>query len=119
VPCPRETECWGSRAGTPACGSSRAGQQYDTSLVLEASGGASDGAFDGYGCSSSSGVCSLVDMNVVIIQRCAVAPWIVPVNRGHFDADRGAFYGSFGEKRLAAFLLFLNMRSVWQSRYAR
>ena len=31
---------------------------------------------------------SLVDMLIGSIKRCAVAPWLVPVNRGHFEAGR-------------------------------
>jgi hypothetical protein len=53
-------EIWGSRAGTLACGASRIVRSYETSLILAAAGGASDGG----DCDGSSGVFSLVYMLV-------------------------------------------------------
>jgi hypothetical protein len=49
-------------------------------LALEVVGG------DGCG----SGGCSLVDMLVRSIKRCAAAPWLLPLNRCYFEADDGA-----------------------------
>jgi hypothetical protein len=61
----------------------------DTSLILAAGGGGSydnDGGGGGGGGGSSS-VCSLADVLVCSIRRCAVAPCLVPVNRYYFEAD--------------------------------
>jgi WD40 repeat protein len=48
------------------------------SLVLEAGGGHGDGGTGGR---------SVVDMLVGSIKRCSSGPWLVPVNRGYFEAD--------------------------------
>jgi WD40 repeat protein len=54
-----------------------------SSVVLGAGGG-NGGGDDG----GRRGVFSLVDMLVGSIKIYAFAPWLVPVNRGHFEADR-------------------------------
>jgi hypothetical protein len=56
-----------------------------SSLILDAASGNGGGGGDG---DDGSGGRSLVDMLVESIKRCAVAPWLLPVNRGHFEADR-------------------------------
>jgi hypothetical protein len=56
-----------------------------SSPALEAGGGNDAGGGDS---DDSSGGRSLVDMLVDTIKRCAVAQWLVPVNRGHFESDR-------------------------------
>jgi hypothetical protein len=61
----------------------------DTSLILAAGGGGrDDNDGGGGGGGGSSGVCSLADVLVGSIRRCAVAPCLVPVNRCYFEADR-------------------------------
>jgi hypothetical protein len=55
-----------------------------SSLILEAASGNGGDGGDG---DDGSGGRSLVDMLVENIKRCAVAPWLVPVNRGHFEVD--------------------------------
>jgi hypothetical protein len=55
------------------------------SLVPGADGG-NGGGDEGSG--GRSGVCSLVDMLVCSIKRFVTGPWLVPVNRGHVEADR-------------------------------
>jgi WD40 repeat protein len=61
-----------------------ASREY-SSLVVEA-GGRNGGG--GSGAIGESGGRSLVDMLVGSIRRRAVAPWLQPVNRGHFEVNR-------------------------------
>jgi hypothetical protein len=68
------------------------GRSDDACVVLEAGGGdrnvgANDDDDDGGG-GGSSRVCSLVDMLIGSIRRCAAIPWLVPVNRCYFEAER-------------------------------
>jgi hypothetical protein len=84
-----------------------------SSLVLEASVGNGGGGGSGVGdVGDDSAGRSLVHMLVSSIKRCAAAPWLVPVNRGYFEADRR---GDHGDASCATENIFVQNRDAAQS----